>query len=253
MIAASIPSVVGNGSLVLALPLAIIAGLVSFASPCVLPLVPGYLSFVTGLSGAELDSAPRRRARGRIVVGSVLFVLGFTVVFVTGGALFGGLGQTLHANGVILTRILGAVTIVLGLAFAGMIPGLAREYRIHWLPAAGLAGAPVLGFLFGLGWTPCLGPTLGAVASLSAETASAGRGALLATAYCLGLGVPFILTGLAFRGALGTFSAIKRHYALVTRLGGGLLVVIGVLLVTGVWASLVSILQYHVSGFTPAV
>ena len=259
---------VTDGPMLLALPVALLAGLVSFLSPCVLPLVPGYLSYVTGLSGAELgESAPVRGGgtavltktrtttvlRGRVLLGSVLFVLGFSVVFVSEGLLFGQLGATLLEHKDAVDRILGGLTIVLGLAFMGYIPGLQREVRIHALPRAGLLGAPLLGVLFGVGWTPCLGPTLAAVQTLAYQQASAGRGALLTAAYCAGLGLPFILTGLAFRRALGAFAIIKRHYALVTRLGGGLLVAIGILLVSGLWNSLVIHLQVLVSGTTTVV
>ena len=262
---------VTDGPMLLAIPVALLAGLVSFLSPCVLPLVPGYLSYVTGLSGADLgEHAPVRASsgggtavlteprtatvlRGRVLLGSVLFVLGFSVVFVSEGLLFGQLGAALLEHKDAVDRILGGLTIMLGLAFMGYIPGLQREVRIHALPRAGLLGAPLLGVLFGVGWTPCLGPTLAAVQTLAYQQASAGRGALLTAAYCLGLGVPFILTGLAFRRALGAFAVIKRHYALVTRLGGGLLVAIGVLLVTGLWNSLVIHLQVLVSGTTTVV
>lgn len=259
-----------DGPMLLAVPVALLAGLASFLSPCVLPLVPGYLSYVTGLSGAELGEStasgatggaaavltrPRTAAvlRGRVLLGSVLFVLGFSVVFVSEGLLFGQLGATLLEHKDAVDRVLGGLTIVLGLAFMGYLPGLQREVRLHALPRAGLLGAPLLGVLFGVGWTPCLGPTLAAVQTLAYQQASAGRGALLTAAYCAGLGVPFILTGLAFQRALGAFAVIKRHYALVTRLGGGLLVTIGVLLVTGLWNALVIHLQVLVSGTTTVV
>jgi cytochrome c-type biogenesis protein len=248
---------VTDGSLLVAVPVAAVAGLVSFLSPCVLPLVPGYLSFVTGLSGEELgeqqrgDTLVATRARSRVLAGSVLFVLGFSAVFVTAGLLFGGLGASLIEHRAVVERVLGALTIVLGLAFMGLIPGLQREARIHRLPAAGLAGAPLLGVLFGLGWTPCLGPTLAAVQGLAYTQASAGRGALLTAAYCLGLGLPFVLAGLAFRRALGVFDVVKRHYAVVTTIGGGLLVVIGVLLVTGLWEQLMIHLRV-LAASTPA-
>lgn len=238
-----------DGSLVLAAPIALLAGLVSFLSPCVLPLVPGYLSYVTGLSGADLGNSQR----GRVLLGSALFVSGFSVVFVTAGALFGGLGAELQARSEVITRILGVLTIVLGLAFMGLIPGMQREFRVHTLPVAGLVGAPLLGILFGLGWTPCIGPTLGAVQTLAYDSASAGRGALLTAVYCLGLGLPFVLTGLAFRRALGTFAVVKRHYAWVMGIGGGMLVLLGVLMVTGLWTELSIQMRVWVSGFETAV
>jgi cytochrome c-type biogenesis protein len=248
----SITGTVTDGSLLLALPLAAAAGLVSFLSPCVLPLVPGYLSYVTGLTGEDLASA----RRGRMTLGALLFVAGFTLVFVTAGLLLGGVGTFFvqHQRG--LQQILGAITIVLGLAFAGLLPWagwLQRDARIHHRPDVGLAGAPLLGVLFGLGWTPCVGPTLGAVLSLGVTQGGAARGAALAVAYCLGLGLPFVLAAIGFRRAMGTFGWVKRHYAWVLRTGGGLLVVIGVLLVSGVWNHIVVQLQVWVSGFTPAV
>ncbi len=238
---------VTDGPLLLALPVAAAAGLVSFLSPCVLPLVPGYLSYVTGVAGADLNDAGARR-RLQVLVGTALFVLGFSAVFVSEGLLFGGIGASLIAHRQVLDRVLGAVTVVMGLAFMGLIPGLQREARIHRLPAVGLAGAPVLGVLFGVGWTPCLGPTLAAVQALAYTQASAGRGAVLTAAYCLGLGVPFVLAGLAFRQALAAFAVVKRHYELVMRIGGAMLVVVGLLLVSGLWAELVIHLQALVNG-----
>ncbi|MBB2909037.1 cytochrome c-type biogenesis protein [Streptosporangium becharense] len=242
---ADLAGTVASGSLALALPIAVAAGLVSFLSPCVLPLVPGYLSYVTGMS-----ADPRR---GRMVLGTVLFVLGFAVVFVAGGALFGGLGAALFGNAELITRVLGALTIVLGLAFMGVVPGLQRDFRIHRAPAAGLAGAPLLGLVFGLGWTPCIGPTLGVVLTLGLNEGSAGRGALLAFAYALGLGLPFVAAGMAYSRALRTFKAVRRHSQLITRIGGVMLVAVGVLLVTGLWAQLVAGMQGWIGGFEPVI
>ncbi|MEV4459671.1 cytochrome c biogenesis protein CcdA [Microbispora sp. NPDC049633] len=240
-----IGSTVATGSLLLAAPIAAVAGLVSFVSPCVLPLVPGYLSYVTGMSGDP--------KRGRMVLGSALFVLGFAVVFVLGGALFGGLGAALHGNAEVITRVLGVVTIVLGLAFVGVIPGLQRDVRIHRLPAAGIATAPLLGVVFGLGWTPCIGPTLAVVMTLSVDQGSALRGAALAFAYALGLGLPFVVAGLAYRKALHTFKAVRRHTPLITKVGGGMLVAVGLLLVTGQWSEIIVHLQVWVGGFRPVI
>jgi cytochrome c-type biogenesis protein len=242
-------STVTSGSVVLAFPVAAAAGLVSFLSPCVLPLVPGYLSYVTGMSGVDL--ATQRRCR--LLLGVALFVLGFTVVFVSAGLAFGGFGALLQQHATVLTRVLGAVTIVLGLAFMGFVPGLQRTVKSSRLPAAGVAGAPLLGMLFGLGWTPCIGPTLAAVQAMAYSEASATRGALLSFAYCLGLGVPFLFTALAYRRALGAFGFVKRHYQAVIRVGGGMLVVIGLLLVTGVWADLTIMMQGWVSGFKTVI
>ena len=246
-----------NGSLLLAVPVALVAGLVSFLSPCVLPLVPGYLSYVTGLSGADLAGGgpsvsdgpgtavashltARSRPTHRVVVGSALFVAGFTAVFVSEGALFGNLGSHLLAHQTVVNRVGGGVAIVLGVVFLGLLPRMQREWRFHRLPRAGLAGAPLLGMLFAVGWTPCIGPTLGVVLNLAYadNAATAGRGAFLTAVYCVGLGVPFVVAGLAFRRALGAFAVVKRHYGAVIWTGGLLLIGVGVLLLTGEWTAL---------------
>ncbi|MGW7351865.1 cytochrome c biogenesis CcdA family protein [Streptomyces sp. NPDC054784] len=239
-----------SGSLPLALPIAVLGGLVSFFSPCVLPLVPGYLSYVTGVSGTDLADA----RRGRMFLGSALFVLGFTAVFVSGGALFGGFGGTLQEHRKDIAKVLGALTILMGLAFMGVMSRFtSREFRFHKRPAMGLAGAPMLGVLFGIGWTPCIGPTLAAVQTLALTEASAARGALLTVAYCLGLGVPFVVAAVAFRRTLGAFGWVKQHYVWVMRLGGGMLVVVGVLLVTGAWDRIVYEMQVWSSDFTVGI
>ncbi|MFB4298109.1 cytochrome c biogenesis CcdA family protein [Actinomadura sp. NTSP31] len=245
----NVDETVTSGSLAAAAPLAALAGLVSFLSPCVLPLVPGYLSYVTGMTGADLAE----QRRGRLLSGVLLFVAGFTLVFVSYGVAFGGLGRWLLEYQDQITRVLGAVTIVFGLAFMGLVPGLQRTMKSGRLPSAGLAGAPLLGALFALGWTPCIGPTLGAVQSLAISEASATRGALLSLAYCAGLGVPFVVTAVAYRRALGAFGAVKRHYPLVMRIGGGMLVLIGVLLVSGLWGDLNIELKSWISGFEPVL
>jgi len=206
---------------------AALVGLIGFLSPCVLPLVPGYLSYVAGLSG---DDRPRR-----VVAGALLFVLGFTAVFVAEGALFGGFGQLLRDHTLTIERIFGAVTIVLGLVFLGRIPFLQREFRIHRLPPAGLIGAPLLGIAFGVGWTPCLTPTLGSVIGVAYSESTAGRGAILMIFYCLGLGIPFLLVAAGIGWVSGALGFVRRHAGVVAQVGGALLIVIGVLLVTGVW------------------
>ncbi|MEV4390420.1 cytochrome c biogenesis protein CcdA [Nonomuraea sp. NPDC049607] len=237
--------VVASGSLLLALPIALLAGVVSFLSPCVLPLVPGYLSYVTGMS-----ADPKR---GRLVLGTVLFVAGFALVFVLSGALFGGLGSIMLGNAQIITRVLGVLTILLGLAFLGVLPGLMRDVRIHKLPAAGLAGAPLLGVVFGLGWTPCIGPTLAVVLTLGLNEGSASRGALLAVAYALGLGLPFVAAALAYSKALRTFRAVRRHTQLITRIGGVMMVAVGLLLVTGLWGAMIAAMQGLIGAFEPVI
>jgi cytochrome c-type biogenesis protein len=249
---------VTDGSLLVAAGVAALVGLISFASPCVLPLVPGYLSYVTGLVGtgarttatvpagggtATAVRTDERSPRARMVAGALLFVLGFTLVFVAFGAAFGGLGRLLLEYSDVLNRVFGVVVIVTGLAFLGWLPFLQRTARISARPVAGLAGAPLLGIVFGLGWTPCLGPTLAAVNSLAYTEATAGRGALLGVAYCLGLGVPFVLVALGARWAMGATSFLRRHAATVTRIGGAVLVIVGVLLVTGAWTELMQWLR----------
>ncbi|MFD7137265.1 cytochrome c biogenesis CcdA family protein [Streptomyces sp. NPDC059894] len=239
-----------NGALLVALPLALLGGLVSFFSPCVLPLVPGYLSYVTGVTGTDLGEA----RRGRMVAGASLFVAGFTVVFVSGGALFGYFGQTLQEQQGVFSKVLGALMILLGVFFMGLMPWMTqREFRFHRRPVTGLVGAPVLGALFGIGWTPCIGPTLASVLALSSQQSSAGRGALLTVAYCLGLGVPFVLAAVAFRKALGAFGWVKRHYVWVMRIGGTMMIVTGLLLLTGAWDSLVQDMQSWSTGFTVGI
>ena len=238
-------STVLTGSLVLALPVALTAGLVSFFSPCVVPLLPGYLSYATGLSGADLESG----RRGRMLAGSLLFVLGFTFVFVALGTLSGALGQWLWAYTHQITLALGVFTILVGLAFIGLVPWLQRDVRVHRVPAVGLAAAPLLGVLFGLGWTPCIGPTLTAVNTLAMHEGTAARGAVLSVAYSLGLGIPFLVAGLAYRRSLGAIRWVRRHQAWVTRLGGVMLVAVGLLLVTGLWDHWVDALRSWVFGF----
>jgi cytochrome c-type biogenesis protein len=249
-----ITQTVTDGSLILAIPLALAAGLVSFLSPCVLPLAPGYLSYVTGLTGADIaEGGGGVAVKSRVFAGSVLFVLGFSVVFVSFGAAFGGLGALLLEYADIISRVLGVIVIVMGLAFMGALdrfgPNVQREWRIHRLPRWGVWGAPVLGVLFGLGWTPCIGPTLTAVQSLAFTESSAARGALLAFVYCIGLGLPFIAIGLAFRHFAGTLAWVRTHYGLIMKIGGWLLVAIGIALVTGLWTQFTIWLRIVVPGY----
>ena len=250
IVADGFAGVVTDGSLLLAVPVAFVVGVISFLSPCTLPLVPGYLSYVTGLSGADLaeDSEAVAHRKGRVLLGSVLFVVGFSAVFVSLGALFGQTGATLQTHTKAIERVLGVVTILLGVAFLGYVPLLQREWRIHRLPRAGLAGAPLLGVVFGVGWAPCQGPTLGAISALAYSSGRAGEGALLSGVFCLGLGLPFVVTALAFRRALGAFSVIKRHYRAVTVVGGAMLIGIGLLLVTGAWNEMTIWMQTHFPG-----
>jgi len=242
---------VSSGNLLLAVPVAVLAGLVSFFSPCVLPLLPGYLSYVSGVAAQDLESA----RRGRLLAGSLLFVLGFTTVYVLGGALFGSVGLRLQEHQHTLSIVTGILVIVMGLVFIGLVPLMQREARVHAVPAVGLAIAPVLGVFFGLGWTPCIGPTLTVVLGLSMATddASASRGAFLTLVYCFGLGIPFVLAALGFGKFMRTVSWFKRHQRGVSIAGGVLLIVVGIMLVTGTWSDLVGEMQTWVTGFEAPV
>ena len=289
----SVTQLVTSGPLILALPVAAAAGAVTFLSPCCLPLVPGYLSFVTGMAGAGGPSSPAAPAsvpaspggaasaaaggagtgvavaapplaatgavppRGRVVAGTALFVLGFSVVFVAYGAALGGLGHLLTGHARALTQVLGGLTILLGLLFAGALDRFSfagRIVRPSARPKAGLAGAPLLGVMFGLGWTPCIGPTLTAVLALSASTGTVARGAVLAFVYALGLGVPFVLVSFGFQVAMRAFAFFRRHARLVTRIGGAMLICVGLLEVTGAWSTFMAWLQVHwVSTYEPPI
>jgi cytochrome c-type biogenesis protein len=258
----SFADVASSGPFVAAVGVAALAGLVSFFAPCMLPLVPGYLSYVTGLAGTDLTTAApasgtgpvtatvvrsARRARRRTVAGSVLFVLGFTAVFTLLAYAAGQLGRSLLVHARTIEIVAGALTIVLGLGFAGLaVPGMHRTWRVTRLPKAGLIGAPVLGATFALSWTPCLSPTLTAVLGMAAVQDSAGRGTVLAAAYALGLGLPFIGFGAGYGRVLRWASILRRHGDWVTRLGGVLLVAVGVALLTGAWTELVNWLRVTV-------
>lgn len=234
-----------SGSIALAVPIAIIAGLVSFFSPCVVPLLPGYLSYVSGVSVEDLD----RSRRGRLLLGSLLFVLGFSVVFVSGGALFGSIGQHLVTYQREISIVAGVLLVVFGAAFMGRFALLQRDVRFHRIPGTGVLMAPVLGVVFGVGWAPCIGPTLAAVLLLANNEGTMGRGALLTFVYCLGLGIPFILAALSFGKFMRASRWFLRHQRLVALIGGGLLIATGVLLATGWWLDLTLRMQQWIGGF----
>jgi cytochrome c-type biogenesis protein len=274
----SVENLVSSGPLILAIPVAAAAGALTFLSPCCLPLVPGYLSYITGMSGVGAESAavtgggtaavavaeggsggvttatvttadaPGSAPTGRAVVGTALFVLGFSAVFAVYGLAFGGLGHLLRAHNTGLTQVLGVITILLGLMFAGAFDRFSfagRIFRPSARPRAGLAGAPLLGVMFGFGWTPCIGPTLTAVLALSETSGTAARGAFLAFVYGLGLGIPFLIVAAAFQRAVNVLGFFRRNARLVSRIGGALLVVVGVLEVTGAWTSAIAWLHTH--------
>ncbi|MDH6464440.1 cytochrome c-type biogenesis protein [Micromonospora sp. A200] len=264
-----------SGPLLLAIGAAALAGLVSFLSPCVLPLMPGYLSYVTGLAGADLEgraraeeppagdaapgdagaagggvavatpvaARPAAAVKGRVLAGTLLFIAGFTVVFTATAILFASFGRVFFDHERTLEIVIGTLVVLLGLSYLGVVPGMQREFRIQRLPAAGLLGAPVLGAVFALSWLPCTGPTLGAVLGMATAAGKTDRAVVLAVAYCLGLGLPFVVFGLGFHRLLGVFRAVRRNSRWVTRIGGALLILIGLALVTGGWQNFVIWLQ----------
>jgi cytochrome c-type biogenesis protein len=244
---------VTSGQMVVALPVALLAGIISFVSPCVLPLVPGYLGYVGGLTGTAQDPRGRRIDRGRVVLGVVLFVLGFTVVFVALNTAAGVLGFWFLEWRTLITRLLGIVVILMGLVFIGNFPFFQRTSKLSISPKTGLIGAPLLGLVFGLGWSPCLGPTLSAITALSYNSGSAWQGLVLGLFYCIGLGVPFLLVALGLGWMSRSIAFIKRHIRAVNLLGGSLLVVIGVLMVAGVWTDLMSRLGAVIANYGTVV
>ena len=231
-----------SGFLVTALPVAFLAGVISFLSPCVLPLVPGYLSFAAGFSAN----------RGKVLLGSILFVLGFSAVFVSYGAIFGGIGNHLAANEDVISRILGLITIILGFVFLGKFP-FAPTFRPKIKTTGGLIGAPVLGFLFGVGWTPCIGPALAAVETLAFQESSAARGALLSLGYCFGLGLPFIASGVFLDRSEKMRKYLVKRGDLISKIGGIFLIFIGILEVTGLWGQMMNSIRSLISDFIPVV
>lgn len=231
-----------SGFLLVAFPIAILAGLISFLSPCVLPLVPGYLSFAAGYS----------KAKGRVFIGSLLFVLGFSVLFVSYGAFFGGIGSYISTNDEVITRILGVVTIFLGLLFMGRFP-MAPTFSPKMSTSGGLIGAPLLGFLFGIGWTPCIGPALATVQTLAFQESSAARGALLSFGYCIGLGAPFIASGLYLDKSEKLRKYLAKRGDLISKIGGIFLILIGIAQLLGLWTDLMASLRSLISDFAPVI
>ena len=239
-----IGQLVFSGNLALALPIALLAGLLAFVSPCVLPLVPGYLAYIGGFAAVK-----EKKGRGRLLLGVFLFVLGFSVVFVGVNLAFAALGALLIPWIDLITRIVGVVLIVMGLIFIGQFSFLQRSFKAEWRVATGLGGAPLLGIVFGLGWTPCIGPTLAAVSALSLGSADPWRGVLLGAVYCLGLGIPFLLVALGLGWVTGSVAWVKRHIRVINIIGGALLIVIGLLMVTGLWRVLISGFGAVIGGF----
>ena len=245
---------VSDGQLLVAVAIALAAGLLSFLSPCVLPLVPGYLGYVSGIAGTTSTAGANpklaaRRERTRMFFGALLFILGFTVVFLLINVLAGSVGAWLWEWQDAITRVMGVVVILMGLVFMGLFTRLQGTSRLRIKPKVGLLGAPLLGVVFAVGWAPCMGPTLGVVLTLSAQAGSVGRAIVLAIAYCLGLGIPFLLATFGFGWMTQTMSFFKRHIRAVNLIGGGLLILIGLLMVTGLWSKMMYALQAVIGGY----
>jgi cytochrome c-type biogenesis protein len=231
-----------GGTLLAALPIAVFAGLISFLSPCVLPLVPGYVAYATGFASTK----------GKVLLGSLLFVLGFTFIFASFGLAFGGLGSQIAAHEEIVTRVLGVFTIVMGAIFLGLFP-FAPTFAPKISTTGGIAGAPLLGVLFGIGWTPCIGPALATVQTLAFNESSATRGAILSIGYSIGLGIPFILSGLFLDRSKKIRSYFVNRGSLISKVGGVLLILIGFMQFTGVWSDLMITLRSLISNFVPVI
>lgn len=244
----NITQLITGGNLAVALPLALLAGLIAFASPCVLPLVPGYLAYVGGFAATQ-----ERNGRARLIIGVLLFILGFSVVFVALNLVFATAGLLLIPWLDIITRVAGVILIVMGLVFIGQFSFLQRSFKPEWRIATGLGGAPLLGIVFGLGWAPCIGPTLAAVLALSTGSGSPWRGVLLGVVYCLGLGIPFLLVALGLNWVTGSVAWLKRHIRVINIIGGSLLILIGILMLTGLWRILISSLGSVIGGFVSPI
>lgn len=239
-----------GGSMLLAAPVALLAGLVSFFSPCVVPLVPGYLAYASGLGAADVLAGNRRR---RLVAGAALFVLGMSVVYVIIGAIVGSVGVVLLEYRTEINRVLGVVVIILGLIFMGLPNFGQRTFRAGWRPRVGVAAAPLLGGVFALGWTPCMGPTLGAVLALAWNESTAARGALLTFIFTIGLGLPFIGAALAYGTMSRLIAGVRRHQLTIMRVGGGLMIIVGILMVVGLWEWITDQLLRWAGGFVPVI